>query len=264
MSLMGTLAKVAVGYMAARGVDRLSGGQGLTGLFGGAQVPGDEAEADHAPGIGNMQDVMAQMAGAAGFDLSETIGKFTGAAGFDLASLMQGATPAGQGGGQGGMFASAGEGAGLAGIFAAMGGAAASGTQTVTALMDQFGAPDVAPQMEESAGLLLRAMIQAAKADGRIDEAEQEKIIGALGDNADAGDIAFVRGQIGADVDVDALADDTPAAMAMQVYSMSLLPIRVDTDGEARYLDRLAAALGLTRETVNGLHMQMGVKALYP
>ena len=260
MSLMGTLAKVAVGYMAARGVDRLSGGQGLTGLFGGAQVPGDETEADRAPRIGNMQDIMARMAGATGFDLSETMGKLTGAAGFDLASLMQGATPAGQGG----MFASAGEGAGLAGIFAAMSGATALGTQAVTALMDQFGAPDVAPQMEESAGLLLRAMIQAAKADGRIDDAEQEKIIGALGDNADAGDVAFVRDQIGADMDVDGLAADTPAAMAMQVYSMSLLPIRVDTDGEARYLDRLAAALGLNRETVNGLHMQMGVKALYP
>ena len=36
MSLMGTLAKVAIGYAAARGVDRMSGGQGLGGLFGGA------------------------------------------------------------------------------------------------------------------------------------------------------------------------------------------------------------------------------------
>ena len=38
MSLMGTLAKVAIGYAAARGVDHLSGGQGLGGLMGGAQV----------------------------------------------------------------------------------------------------------------------------------------------------------------------------------------------------------------------------------
>mgnify|MGYP001791262619 CR=1 FL=1 len=41
MSLMGTLAKVAIGYAAARGVDHLSGGQGLGGLMGGAQVSGD-------------------------------------------------------------------------------------------------------------------------------------------------------------------------------------------------------------------------------
>ena len=118
--------------------------------------------------------------------------------------------------------------------------------------------------MEENAGLLLRAMIQAAKADGRIDDAEQAKIFEALGENADADDLAFVRGLIEADVDIEGLAADTPAAMAMQVYSMSLLPIRVDTDGEARYLDQLAAALGLNRETVNGLHMQMGAKPLYP
>ena len=51
MSLMGTLAKLAIGYAAARGVDHLSGGGGLANLFGGAQVSSDEAEADHAPGM---------------------------------------------------------------------------------------------------------------------------------------------------------------------------------------------------------------------
>ena len=41
MGMMKTLAKVAIGYAAARGVDRMSRGQGLTGLFGGgAQVKG--------------------------------------------------------------------------------------------------------------------------------------------------------------------------------------------------------------------------------
>ena len=128
MSLLGTLAKVAVGYMAARGVDHLSGGQGLAGLFGGAQVPDDEAEADHAPGIGNMQDMMSQMAAASGFDMSEAIGKFTGMTGFDLNALMKGAMPAGQ----------SDAGAGLAGVLAAMGSAAMTGTQNMTALMDQF------------------------------------------------------------------------------------------------------------------------------
>ncbi len=43
MSLMGTLAKLAVGYAAARGVDKLAGGQGMAGLFGGFADPIDWA-----------------------------------------------------------------------------------------------------------------------------------------------------------------------------------------------------------------------------
>ena len=42
MGLMGTLAKVAIGYAAARGVDKMSGGQGLGSLLGGgAQIKGE-------------------------------------------------------------------------------------------------------------------------------------------------------------------------------------------------------------------------------
>ena len=43
MGLMGTLAKMAIGYAAARGVDRMSGGQGLGSMLGGgAQIKGKE------------------------------------------------------------------------------------------------------------------------------------------------------------------------------------------------------------------------------
>jgi len=69
--------------------------------------------------------------------------------------------------------------------------------------------------------------------------------------------------QIEAPVDPDALAADTPEGMQMQVYSMSLMSIRVDTDAEAQYLDSLAKALGFNQQQVNALHMQTGVKPLY-
>ena len=61
MSLMGTLAKVAIGYAAARGVDHLSGGKGLGGLMGGAQVPGDNP-------MSQLQAQFGQMMGGAGGD----------------------------------------------------------------------------------------------------------------------------------------------------------------------------------------------------
>lgn len=297
MSLMGTLAKLAMGYAAARGVDKMSGGAGLGGLLGGgAQVPAAEAEADQAPGMGNMQEMMAQMTGggagglqdmmsqmgaggAGGFQ--EMMAQMTGGAaggmgqmqemvqnlaqqsGIDLSALMGGgaAAPAAD---KGGLLSGVpGGGTGLAGVMAALGGAAAVSGKATGDVIDQFATDETAPEMEEAAGLMLRAMIQAAKADGEIDPAEQAKIMETLGDNASASDVDFVRAQLAADVDVEALAADTPAAQKMQVYSMSLMSIRLDTQAEAQYLDRLARAMGLNQQIVNALHLQMGIQPLY-
>ncbi|QBF31606.1 tellurite resistance TerB family protein [Thalassococcus sp. S3] len=263
MGLMGTLAKVAIGYAAARGVDHLSGGKGLAGLMGGAQVPSREAQAEQAPGMDQLQQMMA------GSGLQDMMTKMSqsGMGGLqDMMNAMTGGTT-GAGTGtedKGGLLSSVpGGGAGMAGILAAMGGAAAMSGKGVGGLLDQFNTRETAPEAEEAAGLMLRAMIQAAKADGDIDEAEKAKILETLGDDADAEDIAFVQQQLAAPVDVEALAADTPAAQAMQVYSMSLMSIRVDTAAEAQYLDSLAKALGLNQQTVNALHVQMGVQPLY-
>lgn len=278
MSLMGTLAKLAIGYAAARGVDKASGGEGVGALFGGAQVSPQDAQADQAPGIGNMQDMMAQLGGGAGLgglqdmiaqmtkgggmgDMQDMISQMASQAGFDLSALTGGAPASGD---KGGLLSGAPEGgAGLAGVLAALGGAAAMSGKGAGAMIDQFNTPQVAPQAEQAASLMLRAMIQAAKADGEIDPAEQAKIMETVGDDADAEDIRFVREQLAAPVDVRSLAADTPEPLKGQVYSMSLMSIRLDRQSEAEYLDSLARALGLNQQTVNALHMQMGVQPLY-
>jgi uncharacterized membrane protein YebE (DUF533 family) len=279
MSLMGTLAKIAIGYAAAKGVDKLSGGQGLGSMLGGgAQVSPGDAQADQMPGLGNMQEMMSGLMGGGAGGLQDMMSKLTqggsgmqdmmqqalgGQGGFDLSALMGGAATGG-GEDKGGLLSGVpGGGAGIAGLLAAMGGAAAMSGKGVGAMMDQFQPAQTAPQMEDAAGLMLRAMIQAAKADGEIDADEQAKIMDTVGDDADADDIAFVRDQLAAPVDIDGLAADTPEALKAQVYSMSLMSIRVDTQGEAQYLDALAKALGLNQQVVNALHMQMGVQPLY-
>lgn len=279
MSLMGTLAKLAIGYAAARGVDKMSGGGGIGALFGGAQIAADDAQADQAPGIGNMQDMMAQMGGGAGAggvqdmiaqmtqgsgmaNMQDMISKMASQAGFDLSALTGGgASSAGE---KGGLLSGTSEkGPGLAGVLAALGGAAAMSGQGAGAMIDQFNVSQTAPQAEEAAGLMLRAMIQAAKSDGEIDPDEQAKIMETVGADADADDISFVRDQLAAPVDVDALAADTPEPLKAQVYSMSLMSIRLDRQSEAEYLDSLARALGLNQQVVNTLHLQMGVQPLY-
>ena len=259
MSLMGTLAKVAIGYAAARGVDHLSGGKGLGGLMGGAQVPGDNPMAQIQAQLGQM------MGGAGGSNPLAGIMEKMQSGGLDLSSMM--GSGAGQtSGDKGGLLSQLGGsgGAGLAGLLAAAGGMAAMGGKNMGGMLDQFAKSGAAaPQAEETAALMLRAMIQAAKCDGGIDEAERAKILDTVGDDADAEDIAFVQEQLAAPVDVDALAADTPAPLRTQVYSASLMAIRLDTQPEAEYLDALARAMDLDQPTVNALHMQMGVQPLY-
>ncbi|SHH78846.1 DUF533 domain-containing protein [Marivita hallyeonensis] len=260
MSLMGTLAKVAIGYATARGVDHLSGGKGLGGLMGGAQVPGDNPMAQ-------IQAQMGQMMGGAGGEnpLAGIMEKLQ-SGGLDLSSLMGGGAAGSDQGDKGGLLSSlgGGGGAGLAGLLAAAGGMAAMGGKNMGGMMDQFAKSGAAaPEAEATAALMLRAMIQAAKSDGGIDEAERAKIIDTVGDDADAEDIAFVQDQLAAPIDVEGLANDTPAALRTQVYAASLMTIRLDTQPEAQYLDALARAMDLDQPTVNALHMQMGVQPLY-
>ena len=115
-------------------------------------------------------------------------------------------------------------------MIAATRGAAAAGGQGIGTLFDQFNAEKTAPELEHSAALMLRAMIQAAKSDGEIDADEKARIMELVGDDATEEDIAFVKEQLAAPIDVEALAKDTPEAQRMQVYSASLMTIRVDTE----------------------------------
>lgn len=291
MGLMGTLAKVAIGYATARGVDKLAGGGGLNSLLGGgAQIKGKEPTSEVQANMGQMlsgqmpegaanpmQDIMSQFqdgglgammgalgggaggaAGGAANPMAEMMEKLQG--GFDMSALTGGGT-GNQAGNQGGILSSMGGGAGLAGMLAAAG--AASQGQGLGGLLDSFNTKETAPEAEEAAGLMLRAMIQAAKSDGDIDASEKAKLLETIGADADPEDLAFVQDQLVAQVDPEALAADTPEAQRMQVYSASLMTIRVDTAAEAQYLDRLAKALKLDEATVNTLHMQMGIQPLY-
>ncbi|MBT55178.1 MAG: protein YebE [Mameliella sp.] len=283
MGLMGTLAKVAIGYAAARGVDRMSGGQGIGSLLGGgAQVPAKTQAASlqgqmgklmggQMPQGGGMQEMMEAMqkggmgampGTAAGADnpMADMM-KSLQSGGMDLSAIMG---RAGTGKGEGLLSQLGAGGTGLAGMFAALAGTTADAQgQGASGVLNAMSSQNAPPEAEEAAGLMLRAMIQAAKSDGDIDRAEQAKILETLGDDADPSDRAFIQAQLKAPVDPDALAADTPEAQRMQVYSASLMTIRVDTQAEAQYLDRLAKALQLDEAVVNMLHMQMGMQPLY-
>ena len=160
-------------------------------------------------------------------------------------------------------FGSAGEAAeaGIGGLIASMSGAAAAGGKAMGNMMETIsGATPAAPINEANAKLMIRAMIQAAKADGEIDADERAKIMDHLKDASDE-EIAFVQAELDAPLDVAALATEAGTTMREQVYSTSLMAITVDTPAEQAYLAQLATALGLSAGTVASLHAAMGKSA---
>ena len=48
-----------------------------------------------------------------------------------------------------------------------------------------------------------------------------------------------------------------------RVYMMSLMAIDFDNRTEAEYLNALAQAMGIDRQTVNAIHDKVGVQNLY-
>jgi uncharacterized membrane protein YebE (DUF533 family) len=118
-----------------------------------------------------------------------------------------------------------------------------------------------APETEQ---LVLLAMISAAKADGAVDEAEIERIVGQIDDDGvSPAEKEFLLAELRKPLDLRGLVDAVPsAAVAAQVYGASLFVIKVDTEAEADYLQQLAGALGLDAGTVTRLHELTGAPAV--
>lgn len=141
----------------------------------------------------------------------------------------------------------------------------ASFGQVLNSAFDANPEPAIQPSQDQeaAAGLMLKAMIQAAKSDGQFDDAEREKLIGQLGDEVDSQEAKFVQAEMQAPIDVDGLVSQVPRGMEPQVYAMSVLAINLDSQAEAKYLHQLAQGLGLNSESVNDVHAQLGVPSLY-
>jgi uncharacterized membrane protein YebE (DUF533 family) len=104
------------------------------------------------------------------------------------------------------------------------------------------------PNEEQSLGLLLvRAMIAAARADGRIDGEEISKIReGLKASGADGDEQTFLLEQLGRPDDLDGLvADARGPELGSEVWLAARLTIDPDTAAEQDFLRRLADKLGL-------------------
>lgn len=229
MNVVKTLAKVAMGVMVSRGVGKLMGrkGGGSGGLLGSIAA---SALTGRSGGLGGLLG-SALAGGAAGGGLGGLLSSLTGGG---QEATTQDSNQAPQGG-LGGM------------LNQALG-----------------GQDEAAPSSGENAQaeLLLRAMINGAKADGTVDEAEQRKIVEHLDDVTEE-EVNFVRNEMEQPLDVEAFIRSVPNGMEQQVYLMSLLGIDLDSKAEAQYLDTLAKGLSIAPAVANQIHTKLGVPTLY-
>jgi uncharacterized membrane protein YebE (DUF533 family) len=225
------------------------------------------------------QGSMAQQGGA-GASAQGGLGDLGGL----LGGLLGGGTGAGAGGGGAGLGGLLG---GLLGGGSPMGGApqgrSAGGTNYAALASlgmmafqayqawqrSQASAPQEAPrtvdllagpEAEEHSHAILRALIAAAKADGRIDDAEKQMISTEIGRHTDDPqlqqwlDDEVAKPLVAGDVAQSA----TDPGMASEMYLASVMLVDDQQDAERNYLDELAAALQI--DPALQLHLEQQAK----
>lgn len=258
MSLMRTLARVAMGVAVAKGAKSLtqsarSGKSGtmLDDMFG------PNAKSGSSGGLGGILDNLrgTQATGQRTRAASGSTGGLGG-----LLSSLQGGGSAGAGG--------------LGGIIGALGATGAGAAQSGGAgrdfgqkLQSQVGEnPNAAqtpePAEEGLAAVMLLAMVQAAQADGQMDEIERSRIRDHLNDATDE-EREFVNQAMNTKISPEELAAQVPEGAEAQVYAMSLMAIDLNHPAEVDFLRSFADALGLQSDAVNDIHSKMGAVPLY-
>jgi len=127
-------------------------------------------------------------------------------------------------------------------------------------------APHNTVEHEQLGKSLVRAMIAAAKADGKIDGDEKERIFQKLETmDLSADEKAFVFDELSSPLDIDAVASraDTPEHAA-EIYAASLVAIESDTASERAYLAELARRLNLAPGLVAEIHKAAGTAPADP
>ncbi len=112
----------------------------------------------------------------------------------------------------------------------------------------------------EEVYILLKAMVNAAKADGHIDAHERKKIIEFMGDMTKVEQM-FVDQELQKELHIEEFLREIPRGMEKQVYYMSLFAIDLDNEAEREYLEMLSNRLNLPYHVVDSIHESLDVEA---
>ena len=116
--------------------------------------------------------------------------------------------------------------------------------------------------LENDAEIIVKAMINAAKADGKIDQKEIERIVGKLDDDGltpEEKDFFMTEANKPLDLNSVVASAGNEPEQAAQIYAASLLAIEVDTRAEQTYMQQLASGLGLHPQVASQIERTLGV-----
>lgn len=214
-----------------------AGGGGLLGGLLGAVQSGLSGAANNPAAAGGLGALAGALLGGGGDSVKGALGG--GALAMLAGVAMKALSEGGQGAGMASSFSGGGEPLGL----------------RVPETRDEEEA------LENTAALILKAMINAAKSDGEVGPKEMQRIIGKLQESGmDQGAQQWVMREMQSPLDLDAFVAEIPnQEVAAEVYAASLLAIEVDTDEERYYLQQLAQRTGLNQAVVRYIHQSMGV-----
>ena len=226
-------------------------GELLSSVLGGGQ-PGTGATG------GGLGDLLSGMLGEAGKGLGGNKNLAIGGLGALIGSLLGGGKQSMGGALGGGLMALLG-----ALAFNAIKGSGQQNPNIPAGLLEPQTQSEV-EQLERSSELVLRAMINAAKADGQIDQNEINRLIGKFGEaGVDAEGQRYLMTQLQQPMETEQLvaAAQGQPELAAQIYGASLLAIEVDTQAERNYLDQLASGLGLPPQVTGRIREMVGLQS---
>jgi uncharacterized membrane protein YebE (DUF533 family) len=149
--------------------------------------------------------------------------------------------------------------------IATMGGIAALGTLAYGAWQKHGGKIDETlflpqnPEAKVSFGKAnIAAIINAMKADGKIDDTEKGKLFEKMQTaNLNDEEKAFLFEELQKPIDTDAIvAAATSPELALSLYTASLVAINANGDAEKAYLENLAARLNISPELVASINQE--------
>ncbi len=233
----------------------------LSEMFGGkggslADLIGSVTNKTSSTGKGGLGSVLVDALGDAGRSLGSGNNLAVGGLGALIGSVLGGGKGSAKGAVGGGVMAVL---AALA--FSALKKGGQSAPKTPLGLLEQH-TPEEKEEVDREADIAIKAMINAAKADGHIDQNEIERIMGKLKeDGIEENERQMMIEEMEKQFDPDYLIKigGNDQQLAAQIYVASLFAIEVDNDAERKYLQHLAQGLGLTPKTVEHIQQTMGL-----
>jgi len=223
----------------------------LSSVLGGGQKSG---AAGAGGGIG---DLLSNMLGDAGKAVGGNKNLAVGGLGALIGSLLGGGGKSVGGAVGGGLMALVG-----ALAFNALKGTGQANPQIPAGLLEPNTDEDQ-KLLDQSSELVLRAMINATKSDGQVDQNEISRIMGKFDEiGVDEDGKNYLITQLQKPMETEKLIAEAQGqpALAAQMYAASLLAIEVDTQKEKNYLDQLAAGLGLEPRVTGRIQQLVGLQ----